>query len=48
LESSVSISTIPILVGRTAPCGQSPWLAISQTYLSALFSCQRAIGYSAY
>ena len=22
---------------------QSPWLAISQTYLSALFSCQRAV-----
>ncbi|CCL09343.1 hypothetical protein BN169_200003 [Clostridioides difficile E16] len=22
LESSVSISTIPILVGRTAPCGR--------------------------
>ena len=22
---------------------QSPWLAISQTYLSALFSCQRAL-----
>ncbi|EKC69412.1 hypothetical protein LEA_08305, partial [human gut metagenome] len=27
---------------------QSPWLATSQTYLSALFSCQRTIGLSAY
>ncbi|RHS60955.1 transposase [Ruminococcus sp. AM45-9BH] len=25
---------------------QSPWLAISQTYLSALFSCQRPDGYN--
>ncbi|NSJ23632.1 transposase [Sellimonas intestinalis] len=27
---------------------QFPWLATSQTYLSALFSFQRTIGYSAY
>ena len=25
---------------------QSPWLAISQTYLSALFSCQRPDGHN--
>ena len=82
LESSVGISTIPIPVGRTAPCGriiilqyrswrngfskgrsrtlrgslascwkghgvQFPWLAVLQTYLSALFSFQRAVGLSA-
>ena len=27
---------------------QSPWLAISQTYLSALFSCQRAVAKACY
>lgn len=35
-------------VGRSLSCRkghgvQSPWLAVSQTYLSALFSCQRAV-----
>ena len=38
-------------VGRSLSCRkghgvQSPWLAVSQTYLSALFSCLRTIGES--
>ncbi|HFL2453303.1 TPA: hypothetical protein ACG3KM_003698 [Clostridioides difficile] len=38
-------------MGRSLSCWkghgvQSPWLAVSQTYLSALFSFQRTVGES--